>query len=98
MRQPLTKSEFQGLAIRVVPGAKKEGAEVGSDGTLKIRLRARAVDGKANAALREFLSASLGVSANAIILRAGEHSRNKIIQVEGFPPQAVREKLLGHLI
>lgn len=89
----MPKSPAQGLAIRVVPGAKRDAVEVSDDGTVKVRLRARAVDGKANAALKEFLADLLGVAPNAVVIRAGERSRNKIVHVEGLAVETMRARL-----
>lgn len=86
-------SKTEGLAIRVVPGSRKDAVEAIADGTVKIRLRARAVDGKANAALKEFLADLLGISVNAVVIRAGERSRNKIVQIEGIPAETLRAQL-----
>ncbi|HEY5891719.1 MAG TPA: DUF167 domain-containing protein [Chthoniobacterales bacterium] len=88
-----SEAKAQGFPIRVVPGAKRNAVEVTADGTVKIRLQARAVDGKANAALKDFLADVLGVSPNAVVIRAGEHSRNKIIQVEGVSRETVHARL-----
>lgn len=53
------------------------------DDLVKIRLRARAIDGKANAALIRFLADTLNVPARDVSIRVGEHSRNKVVQVRG---------------
>ncbi|HEY5753256.1 MAG TPA: DUF167 domain-containing protein [Chthoniobacterales bacterium] len=88
-----SEAKDQGFPIRVVPGAKRNAVEVTTEGTVKIRLQARAVDGKANAALKEFLADILGVSPNAVVIRAGEHSRNKIVQIEGIPAATLHARL-----
>ena len=82
------------LAVHVQPGAKKSGV-VGEHGdALKIRLAAPPVDGKANAALIEFLADRLGVAKSTVVLKSGQASRRKVVEVvasEAF----VREQLLG---
>jgi uncharacterized protein (TIGR00251 family) len=75
------------LAVRVQPGAKKtaivgvygEGAEA----QLKIAVQAPPVEGKANAALVEFLAELFGLPRNRVELHAGELSRSKIFLVRG---------------
>jgi hypothetical protein len=86
------------LAVRVQPGAKAneitgwiadaQGAEV-----LKIRLRAPAVEGKANAALIEFLAQSLHLRPRQITLERGDKSRDKIVLVEGATKEEIKSRL-----
>ena len=49
----------------------------------KVALRARAVDGKANEALIEFLSEQLKVPKNAIHIISGQTNRSKVIEIDG---------------
>jgi uncharacterized protein (TIGR00251 family) len=70
------------LTVRVIPRARKdEIAGILDDGTIKIRLKAPPVDGKANQALLKFLADLLGVPVSRIEIVAGETSRNKLIAV-----------------
>lgn len=84
-----------GLPVRVVPGAKRDGVERTADGAIKIRLRARAIDGAANASLQEFLAAALDVAPRTVLIKVGAHSRNKVIQVEGWNAEQIGARLLG---
>ena len=74
------------LHCRVVPNASK--SEIShfdwEDGALTMRLRLQAppVDGKANKLLIKFLSSALGVRKNQITLVAGEKSRDKRLLVD----------------
>ena len=83
------------LSIRVQPGARTD-AIVGwaADGrggeVLKIRLRAPAVEGKANAALIEFLAQSLGLRRSQIAILRGEKAREKIVAVEGMAMEEIK--------
>jgi uncharacterized protein len=61
---------------------------------IKIKLRAPAVDGKANAALRSFLSKELKIAERRIVLEHGHRSREKIIRVEGLTEEELRRRLL----
>lgn len=83
------------LSIRVVPNARKMSFEgvMDDDETLRIRLQAPPVDGKANSALCKWLSKQLGLSRNAIELIGGEKSREKRLQVEGLSRAAILLKL-----
>jgi uncharacterized protein (TIGR00251 family) len=69
------------LTLHIQPGAKKtEVAGLYGD-TLKIRLAAPPVDGKANAALIEFVADRLGVAKSAVSLKSGQTSRRKVLEV-----------------
>jgi uncharacterized protein (TIGR00251 family) len=70
------------LAIRVTPRAShNEIVEILADGTIKIRLTAPPVEGKANQALIEFLSGVLGVPSARIEIVAGSTGRDKLVSV-----------------
>jgi uncharacterized protein (TIGR00251 family) len=74
------------LTIRVTPRARK--TEIGGvleDGTVRIRVAAPPVEGKANKVLIKFLSEVLGVRKNKIEIVAGERGLDKIISVLGMP-------------
>lgn len=86
------------LAIQVVTRANRtELAEVLEDGTLRIRLNAPPVDGKANRALIDFLAGILQVRESDIEIVAGEHSRKKIVSITGIEPELV-EKIIAKAI
>lgn len=57
---------------------------------LKIRIAAPAVDNKANAALIEFLSETLGVARSVITVRHGATARRKVVDVIGGPDLVTR--------
>lgn len=83
------------LAVRVVPGASKnEIAAILEDGTLRIRLTAPPLEGRANRALIEFLADVLDVPRSQVDIVAGENSRNKLVSIIGVDPQTVQERLL----
>jgi hypothetical protein len=69
---------------------------VGKHGdAIKIKLRAPAVEGKANAALRAFLAEKLNISERTIVLERGHKSRDKIVRIEGLSEEDVRRSLFG---
>lgn len=71
------------LTLHIQPGAKRsEFAGLHGD-ALKIRLAAPPVDGKANAALTEFVAARLGLAKSAVALKSGQTSRRKVLTVNG---------------
>lgn len=70
------------IKIRVIPRAKKnEIVGTLADGTLKIKLKAPPVDGKANEELVKFLSEEWCVARSEISIIRGKTSRTKIIEI-----------------
>lgn len=70
------------LAIRVTPRARRdEIVEVLEDQTIKIRLTAPPVEGKANQALIEFLAKVLGIPQSKIEIVAGQTGRDKLVSI-----------------
>ena len=81
------------LRLHIQPGAKKTEI-VGLHGeALKIRLAAPPVDGKANAALLEFLAEKLGVGRTALYLVSGQTSRTKRVGIDGCSAEELRALL-----
>jgi hypothetical protein len=83
------------VRFHVVPNAKSD-VVVGQHGdTIKIKLRAPPVEGKANAALRRFLSEELKIPEHAIALERGRTSRHKLMRIRGLTEEEVRGRLLA---
>jgi len=81
------------LEFHVVPNAKS-GTVVGEHGdAIKIKLRAPAVGGKANAAVRRFLSEELKIPKRAVVVERGDKSRDKVIRIDGLTEEEVRRLL-----
>jgi uncharacterized protein (TIGR00251 family) len=85
------------LRFHIVPNAKIDKVAGEHGAAIKIKLRAQAVEGKANAALRCFLADQLNISKRAIILEHGQRSRDKVIRIDGMTEEDVRSRLLGAL-
>jgi hypothetical protein len=86
------------LAVRVTPrSSKNEVAEILSDGTVKIRLTAPPVEGKANQALVEFLAEVLDVPRTRIDIVAGETGRDKLVSIVGLDADTVHNRILQRL-
>ena len=79
------------LAVRVTPRASRTGL-IGmhpmTDGrlALAIRIASPPAEGKANAALIDFLADTLGVARSAVSLRAGTSARLKLVRISGDGP------------
>ena len=82
------------LTLHIQPGAKKTEVAGEHGDALKIRLAAPPVDGKANAALLEFIADRLDVAKSAVTLKSGQTSRRKVVGVGGVS-EGVVAKLLG---
>jgi uncharacterized protein (TIGR00251 family) len=82
------------LRIHVVPNAKVDKVVREHGGAIKIKLRASAVEGKANAALISFLAERLNVPARTIVLLRGHKSRDKLVRIDGLSEQELRHRLL----
>lgn len=84
------------LNLHIQPGAKKTEV-VGPHGdALKIRLAAPPVDGKANAALIDFIAEKLGVGKATVRLVSGQTSRTKRLYISGKSDLAVLSAKLQH--
>jgi uncharacterized protein YggU (UPF0235/DUF167 family) len=88
------------LPVKLTPGSavdRIDGWDVDAGGrpVLKVRVRARPVEGEANAALILLLSRSLGVSRSSVSLARGGQSRLKMIEVEGLDEVELRARLTG---
>ncbi len=88
------------IAVRVQPGAKANEivgwmADAQGGEVLKIRLRAPAVEGKANEALLDFLAEVLGIRPRQIVLERGGKSREKIVAVDGMTLADIQARTAG---
>ena len=86
------------LPVRLTPGAASDridGWDVDADGrpVLKVRVRARPVEGEANVALIKLLAKTLRVPKSSVALDRGGQSRTKMIRVAGLSPDELRTRL-----
>jgi uncharacterized protein (TIGR00251 family) len=82
------------IRVHVIPNAKIDKVIGEHGGAVKIKLRASAVEGKANAALRRFLARELNISERAVVLEHGHKSHDKVIRIDGLPEAGVYRRLL----
>ncbi|TAK11521.1 MAG: YggU family protein [Anaerolineae bacterium] len=86
------------LPVRVTPRASRnEIVEILSDSTVKIRLTAPPVEGKANEELIVFLADVLGVPKSKLEIVAGSNGRDKLISILDMDSEEVHQKILEHL-
>ena len=84
------------LKIRVTPRAKRDEIySILEDGTVKVRLTAPPVDGKANKALIKYLSGIFEIPRSQIEILSGFKSRNKLLAIRGMDSVEIYNKLNG---
>ena len=77
------------VSVRVQPRASKDEIAGARGGALKIRLRAPALEDRANEALCEYLAELLKTPKAAVRILSGHHSRSKRVEVRGVTAQQV---------
>ena len=60
---------------------------------LKVRVRARPIEGRANDALVRLVADALGVPRRAVSLVQGDRSRIKRLEIDGLDDDEVRQRL-----
>jgi uncharacterized protein (TIGR00251 family) len=86
------------VSVRVHPGASREEIVLLPDGSLDVRLRARAVEGQANAALVELLADRLRLRRREVEIVVGERSRQKRVRIDVTSNAELARRLgmIGH--
>jgi len=79
--------------VRVQPRASKDEISGTIAGALKIRLRAPAVENRANEALIDFLAGLLKTPKAAVRIQSGEHARAKRVEIRGVTRQEILDLL-----
>jgi len=86
------------LPVRVTPRASSnEIVEVLSDHTVKIRLTAPPVEGKANEELIKFLSKILNVPKTNMEIVAGATGRDKLVSILDMDTEEVHKRIIAHI-
>ncbi len=75
--------------VRVQPRASKDEIAGVMNGALKVRLRAPALEDRANESLCEYLAELLKTPKAAVRILSGHHSRSKRVEVRGVTQQQV---------
>lgn len=78
------------IAVKVVPGASRDGIVGWLGDRLKVRVRAQARRGEANAAVCRLIAGSLGVPSRQVRVVAGHGQSDKLLVVEGVPAERIR--------
>jgi uncharacterized protein (TIGR00251 family) len=81
------------VVVHVTPGARSSsvgGRYGGADAAvLAVRVTAPAREGRANAATLEALGRALGIPRRRLTIVSGEHSRTKVIEIEGVDQESI---------
>lgn len=78
------------LLVSVIPNAKRTEAVGLHDGCLRVRLHAPAIEGRASAALIEWLAAELDLPKRDVSLAQGQSSRRKRLVLACAPSRVQR--------
>ena len=77
------------FAVRLTPRAALDQIDGVTDGILRARVGAPAVEGGANNALIRLIAEELGVPKTSVRIVAGASSRQKLVVVDGGDPDAI---------
>ena len=81
------------LAVKVIPGASRDELCGWLGETLKVRLSAPPVDGRANDALVALLAETLGRPRRAVTLVRGAAARQKLVRIDGLTLAESKDRL-----
>lgn len=81
------------LAVKAVPGARREQIVGPLGDRLKVRVSAPAEGGRANKAICVLLAGVLGVKPGRVSVYTGASNPEKVIHIEGVTPGEVLDRL-----
>jgi uncharacterized protein (TIGR00251 family) len=84
------------LKVRVVPDARRNEIAGFFQGEVRLKVKASAQEGKANAEVIRFLAELIDCQRSKIAIKQGEKSRNKMIEITDVNPAEVQRKLVMH--
>ncbi len=68
------------ISVRVTPNSKTESVEILEDGSYRIKVKDKPIDGKANQRVRELLAEEFGVSEREVIILT-KRGRKKVVEI-----------------
>ena len=83
------------IQVKVIPRSSRDQVAGVEAGVARIKLKAPAVEGRANEALRFFLAKCLGVAKENVEIVKGKRSRLKTLRVHGCSQTEATRALLG---
>jgi hypothetical protein len=81
------------ITVRLTPRGGRDAIDGWDGDTLRVRVAAAPVDGKANDALLRLLAKALGVAPSQLTLVSGAQGRVKTITIDGLTADEVRRAL-----
>jgi uncharacterized protein len=81
------------IAVRLAPRASRDAIGAVVAGELIVRVTAPPLDGRANEALTRLLAKRLHVGRRGVKIVSGQHSRRKVVQIDGMTEEEVRGRL-----
>lgn len=81
------------VEIKLKPNSKKNQITFSDAGTLEISVTSPPVENKANLHLVKFLAEKLDLPKSSLQILKGEHSRNKVIAVNGLTIDELKRRL-----
>ena len=83
------------LSVRLTPRASREEIAGFEGETLRVRVTAPPVEGRANRALVRLLAKRLGLPRGAVRVVAGQTSRSKVVAIDGLDAAELRRRIGG---
>lgn len=88
------EKNFVVLKLHVIPGSKiNQILGFMDNASLKIKIKAKPVEGKANKELIKVLAEILEIKESEIEIRSGQTSRNKTVIVRGIDESYLKKKI-----
>ena len=81
------------LAIKAIPNAPKNEVVGWLGDSLKVKVHAPALEGRANEELCEFIADVLKVPRRSVRVAVGDKSRQKLLQIDGLSLPDVKQRL-----
>jgi hypothetical protein len=81
------------IRVRLTPRSTRDEIVGWQDGSLRVRVSAPPVEGKANAALERLLAKALGVPKIAVGIVSGGRSREKTVVIDGLSQDEALQRL-----
>jgi uncharacterized protein (TIGR00251 family) len=81
------------LSLKVIPGSSRDCIAGWLEDSLKVRVRAPAERGKANAAVGKMVASALDISPSAVRIVSGMTAAHKIAEVSGLSLAEIHQRL-----